>query len=140
VNLNEDQIRQLVIQGIRELGDGAGPDALKKYVEEQIASSAAAPAPAGQKTGERIILTSFGMNHPGVVSSISTLLSTRDCDILDLSQKIMQEFYTMIMLVDIANCPVTIKELQEEMNALAGSLKIKIYLQHEDVFRFMHRI
>lgn len=137
MNASEENIRQLVIQGLQELGKDANPDSLRKYVEQRVSLPPAADA---AKQGGRIILTSFGMNHPGVVSSISTLLSNKNCDILDLSQKIMQEFYTMIMLVDISACPVTIKELQEEMSALAELLKIKIYLQHEDVFRYMHRI
>jgi ACT domain-containing protein len=52
----------------------------------------------------------------------------------------MEEFFTMIMIVDITNSPKDFKELQEEMKRIADNLKIKIYLQHEDVFRMMHRL
>jgi ACT domain-containing protein len=52
----------------------------------------------------------------------------------------MQEFYTMIMMIDISNSSKELKELQEELSAAADKLNVKIYLQHEDVFRFMHRI
>ena len=80
------------------------------------------------------------MNHPGVVSNISTTLGKHNCDIQDISQKIMQEFFTMIMILDLTPASINLKELQEEMNALSIKLNIKIYLQHEDIFRQMHRV
>lgn len=46
----------------------------------------------------------------------------------------------MIMLIDITNCPKDLKDLQDEMNNVANQLNIKIFMQHEDIFRFMHRI
>ena len=52
----------------------------------------------------------------------------------------MDEFYTMIMVIDITNSPNDLKEIQDAMKKVAEELKVKIYIQHEDVFRFMHRI
>jgi ACT domain-containing protein len=46
----------------------------------------------------------------------------------------------MIMIVDLTNSPSDLKTVQEELAKVAEELKIKIYLQHEDVFRYMHRI
>ena len=93
----------------------------------------------GQSSG-RVILTAFGCNNPGIVSSITASLSKANCDILDISQKIMQEFFTMIMLIDITNSPKDLKDIQNEMNKISADLGIKIFIQHEDVFRYMHRI
>lgn len=140
MSTSEEQIRELVIQGIQELGKNATPDALNNYVAQHLPQSGTALPAAEVKAGDRAILTAFGVNHPGVVSAVSTALSKHNCDILDLSQKIMQEFFTMIILIDLSGSNMTIKDLQEEMNRIAETLKIKIYLQHEDVFRFMHRI
>jgi len=140
VNLTEDKIRELSIQAISELGPNASPDAVKKLVEEKIRESNSYPQSEMNASSGRVILTSFGLNTIGVVSSISAALSEAQCDILDISQKIMQEFFTMIMMIDITNSPKDIKDMQEIMKAIAEKLKIKIYLQHEDVFRFMHRI
>ncbi|MBI2417472.1 MAG: ACT domain-containing protein [Ignavibacteriales bacterium] len=140
MSTSEEQIRELVIKGIKELGKNASPDALNAYVSQQLQQNGGdLPASTG-KAGDRAILTAFGVNHPGVISAVSAKLSAQNCDILDLSQKIMQEFFTMIMLIDLSGSNTTIKDLQEEMNSIAETLKIKIYLQHEDVFRFMHRI
>ena len=140
MKLTEDKIRELSIQAISELGPNASPDAVKELVEEKIRTSDAYPDGELNLSSGRVILTSFGLNTTGIVSSISAALSEAQCDILDISQKIMQEFFTMIMMIDITNSPKDIKDLQEIMKSIAERLKVKIYLQHEDVFRFMHRI
>ncbi len=140
MKLTEDKIRELSIQAISELGPNASPDAVKKLVEEKIRTSDSFSKSEMNESSGRVILTSFGLNTTGIVSSISAALSEAQCDILDISQKIMQEFFTMIMMIDITNSPKDIKDLQEIMKSIAERLKVKIYLQHEDVFRFMHRI
>jgi ACT domain-containing protein len=141
MNFPEERIRELAIEAVEKLGTGATPEAVTAYVESSLTGVALPSAPVEQQgRGERAILTSFGMNHPGVVATISALLGEKNCDILDLSQKIMQEFFTMIILIDLSNASISLKELQEEMNAIAGKLNVKVYLQHEDVFRQMHRI
>ncbi|MBX2976681.1 MAG: ACT domain-containing protein [Ignavibacteriaceae bacterium] len=139
MNLSEDQIRELAIQAIKVLGDNATPDAVQNYIENELSKSGQNLSKASTSTG-RVILTSFGLNTTGIVSSITKALSDCQCDILDISQKIMQEFFTMIMMIDISKSDKDLKDIQEEMNRIAENLKVKIYLQHEDVFRFMHRI
>ncbi len=141
MKVSEDRLRELAIEAFKSLGENATPESVKKFIEQKISTEEAGAMPnLSNKSSGRIILTSFGLNHPGIVSGVSTALSNCGCDILDLSQKIMQEFFTMIMMVDISNSSKDLKELQEEMNKISEQLKVKIYLQHEDVFRFMHRI
>jgi ACT domain-containing protein len=140
--LTEDTLRKITLEAIKELGDNAASEQVKKAVEEAVRKMDLVPdaiKPVDSNSG-RVILTSFGVNHPGIIYNITKLLSEFECDIRDLSQKILDEFYTMIMIIDISNSPRELKEIQEEMNKVADSLKIKIYLQHEDVFRYMHRI
>lgn len=142
MKLTEDEIRRITLAAISELGEKASPELVKQVVQRAV-SKAEDDIQAGDPRSNgagRIIITSFGINHPGVVSRITSALSKAECDIQDISQKIMQEFYTMIMLVDITNASKDLKELQEEMNQIASELNIKIFLQHEDLFRFMHRI
>jgi len=140
VTLSEEKIRELTLKAIHELGDKATPALVKEYIEKEIASSGSNSNNISSGTSNRVILTSFGVNTTGIVSAITKILSDSKCDLLDISQKIMQEFYTLIMIIDISNMDKDLKELQDVMNNLASLLKIKIYLQHEDVFRFMHRI
>lgn len=145
MKISEDKIRSLTIEAINELGENATPDSVKKLVEEKInkllnINVENSDNSVNSNSTGKVILTAFGINHPGIVSSISKALSESNCDIQDISQKIMQEFFTMIMLIDITNSPKDLKELQEHLSEIGKELKVKVYLQHEDLFRYMHRI
>ena len=142
MKITEDEIRRITLEAVKELGDKATPDIVKSVVEKSIENfSKINKENIGTEiTSGRIILTSFGLNSSGIIALITKTLSDFKCDIRDLSQKIMDEFYTMIMVIDITNSPNDLKEIQDAMKKVAEELKVKIYIQHEDVFRFMHRI
>ncbi|MBU1097357.1 MAG: ACT domain-containing protein [Ignavibacteriae bacterium HGW-Ignavibacteriae-2] len=142
MRISEEEIRKIALRAIEELGNKATPDMVREVVQKSFTKLGTMPEGYSEKdisTG-RIILTSFGFNQPGIIATITKTLSDAKIDIKDLSQKIMDEFYTMIMLIDISNSPKDLKELQEDMAKCAENLKVKIFIQHEDLFRYMHRI
>ena len=61
-------------------------------------------------------------------------------NILDINQTIMQEYFSMVMLVDVAPCTVPFHELKESLARLGESLELSILCQHEDIFNSMHRV
>ncbi len=141
MKLSEEEVRKITFEAIGELGDKATPEAVKELVRKRIESMGADyKFEKNDISSGRVILTSFGLNHPGIIAGVTKALGDANCDIQDLSQKILGDFFTMIMVVDISASQKDLKEIQEEMNKIAELLKIKIYLQHEDVFRYMHRI
>jgi len=142
VKISEDEIRKITFQVISELGDKATPENVKEAVRKKVEEISGGDYhfEKSEITSGRVILTAFGLNKPGIVAGVTKALGDSDCDIQDLSQKIMGDFFTMIMIIDISSSPKDLKEIQEQMGRIADELKIKIYLQHEDVFRFMHRI
>ncbi len=141
MKLSEEEVRKITFEAISELGDKATPEAVKELVRRRIESMGDDyKFEKGDISSSRVILTSFGLNHPGIVAGVTKALGDANCDIQDLSQKILGDFFTMIMVIDISASQKDLKEIQEEMNKIAEQLKIKIYLQHEDVFRYMHRI
>ena len=142
MKLSEEDIRKLAFEVIKELGENATPDKVKEAVQRRIESMDGIEYKfdAGEITSGRVILTAFGLNKPGIVAGVTKALGDSNCDILDLSQRIIGDFFTMIMIIDISSSPKDLKEIQELTAGIAESLKIKIYLQHEDVFRYMHRV
>jgi len=142
VKITEEEIRKITQKTIESLGKSAPLEKVEREVASLIKEIETSENPAGSSeiTSGKIILTSFGINHPGIVASITKSFSDNLCDILDISQKILGDFYTMIMIVDITKSLKDLRSIQEEMNKISEELKIKIYLQHEDVFRYMHRI
>jgi len=99
----------------------------------------AAPPNAGDGR-DRLIISVFGVNQPGIVAGVSQILARQQCNILDISQKLMQEFFTMILVVDITGSDTTFELLQKEFDQLGSQLGIKIYAQHEEVFRALNRL
>jgi len=142
VSLSESELRKITLEAIEELGENATPQLVKEVVEKavrKLEGEEQRPEKTSSDSG-RVILTSFGMNHPGIVAGITKALYEAGCDILDISQKILSDFYTMMMVVNISSSKQGLRELQETMNKVADDLKVKIYIQHEDVFRYMHRV
>jgi len=92
----------------------------------------------GDKT--RIIIAAFGKDRPGVVAAITSTLAELNCSIEDISQTLMQEFFSMIMVVNISGCPIDFDALRDKIKAAETQLGMKVYIMHEDIFQYMHRI
>ena len=83
--------------------------------------------PSGEEeNGDRVIISVFGLNRPGIVAAVTAILAEHNCNILDISQKLMQEFFTMILVVDISPSAVKFSHLQDEFTALGARLGIKV--------------
>jgi ACT domain-containing protein len=88
----------------------------------------------------RIIVSVIGRDRVGIIATVSALLAEAQANILDISQSVMEEFFVMIMMVDIEKAAVSFAELKQRLNAKGDEMGLKIDAQHEDVFKFMHRI
>ena len=139
MNISEEKIREITLEAIKELGENASQQNIKEVVEQTIQNLGDNLPDSIASTGQ-VILTSFGLNKPGVIAAITTALSKSNCDISDLSQKLMGDFFTMIMIVDTSNSDLSLNDIQNEMKSISDDMNIKIMLQHEEIFRSMHRI
>lgn len=88
----------------------------------------------------KAIITVIGKDKSGIIAKVSNLLAEKNINIEDISQTIMQGFFTMIMLVQIETSTISVEELKKELDALGEKIGVKIILQHEDIFNAMHRI
>lgn len=88
----------------------------------------------------RAVVTVMGNDKPGIIAKTSTLLAENDVNILDITQTIVQNIFTMVMLVDISNSKQEVSALAESLNDLGKILGVEIRIQHEDIFNSMHRI
>ena len=89
---------------------------------------------------KRVIVTVIGEDRVGIIAAVANTLAENQVNILDISQTIRQDFFTMMMIVDISKSPIGISELQETLNQLGETIGMQIQAQHEDIFRYMHRI
>ncbi|MCL6472464.1 MAG: ACT domain-containing protein [Firmicutes bacterium] len=88
----------------------------------------------------KAIVTVLGKDRVGIVAGVSRVLAENNINIEDISQTIMHDFFTMIMLVTVDEDIISIANLQDKLNKLAQEMSLKITVQSEDIFRYMHRI
>lgn len=89
---------------------------------------------------DKVIVTVVGKDKVGIIAAVTTALAEARVNILDISQTIMQDFFTMIMICDMAEAMVDLSTLKECLNKKGDHIGVKITVQHEEVFQFMHRI
>lgn len=88
----------------------------------------------------RAVITVLGKDRKGIIAAVSAILAENDINILDISQTILQDFFTMITIVDLKDCTIKYEEVQEKLNKLGDELGMSIKIQHEDIFNSMHNI
>jgi len=98
------------------------------------------PVEAKTEAKTRAIVTVIGEDQVGIIAGVATILADSGANILDISQSIMQEFFVMIMMVDLAKAKVSFEELKTHLNAKGAAMNLKIDIQREDVFKLMHRV
>ncbi len=87
---------------------------------------------------ERAVIVVNGIDHPGIIAAITKALADLNVNIEDLSQTIVQGLFTMILIADITGHDL--KKLQDKMARVGKSQGVQITTQHENIFKYMHRI
>ncbi len=87
---------------------------------------------------ERAVITVTGIDHPGIIAAITRALADLDVNIEDLSQTIVQGLFTMILIADISDHDLA--QLQARMAEVGREQGVQITVQHENIFKYMHRV
>ena len=88
----------------------------------------------------KAVVTVIGKGQKGIIAKISNILFENEVNILDISQTIMQDMFTMIMLVNFENESVTVKQISEKFEQAEKDMGLSIHVQREEIFTSMHRI
>ena len=91
-------------------------------------------------TSSRFVITVIGVDKVGIVASITKVMADFGVNIVDISQTIMQDLFTMIMLAGAEEENFDLSAFQKAMETEGQRLGVEVKVQHEDVFRYMHRI
>ena len=150
-HLDEKDIRKLTEETVKQLGSSATPELVENVVKEAIdriqhkaGSHVIDTSPLKkavlQQSGNRIIVTAFGKNRVGILAGLTGILARHKCNILDLTQKLLQEFFTIMILVDINESPVDFDTIKTDVTRVGEELDLKVVIQHEEIFNAMHRV
>lgn len=88
----------------------------------------------------RVIVTVLGKDQIGIIAWVTGRLAEYSVNVLDISQTILQDFFTMIMVVDMSQSSISLGEFSKTLSEEGEERGLKVTAQHEDVFAFMHRI
>ena len=88
----------------------------------------------------KAIVTVVGKDRVGIIASVCVKLAEYNVNVLDISQTVMQGYFTMMMAVDVSGCPIALAELAKVMDEKGKEMDLSIRLQREDIFEAMHRV
>jgi len=86
------------------------------------------------------VITVIGHDTIGIIAKVSAILAENQVNIKDITQTILEEIFTMIMIVDMTQSKVDIKELADQLEGLGNEIGLSIRIQHASLFNAMHRI
>lgn len=155
-------IRQVTRQVVARMGD-ASPELLEAVIAEVVGAlggAGATVAPSGDlvevgpgidfcamcieqersRTRTRAVLTTTGKNTKGVVARITARIADLGGDILDISQTLVGDYFTMIIVVDTASLDVPFASFKEAVEAEVKQMGLECMMMHEDVVSSLHRV
>jgi ACT domain-containing protein len=91
-------------------------------------------------SSDRMVISVFGLDHPGIVAGVSQILAEASCSIIDINQTVVQGKFAMVIIADTSRARESTAELKDRLRLEGQKLGVRIYAQREDLFNAMHRI
>ena len=140
-------VRALIDRIASALGPEATPDRVERVARAVLeaggtaapsapAAHAVAAAPSGGAT--RVVVTAYGLDRPGVLAAVTAELSASGANILDVSQKVLQGYFTLVLVTDLPD-GLDLGAARDQLQSRGEALGARVLLQHEDLFQAMHR-
>ena len=86
------------------------------------------------------IITVIGQDQTGILAKISVVCAENNANIVDVTQKVMQNYFTMVMLADITNLGLSFGEFSTVVQSVGSEIGMTVHVMHEDIFNSMHRV
>jgi ACT domain-containing protein len=151
---NEDLIYRITRAVYDRLGgtvDDATVEQLVTDIYSQVATTTnnrktasvergAAQLDSSEGSAARMVISVFGLDHPGIVAGVSQILAEASCSIIDINQTVVQGKFAMVIIADTTRARETTAELKDRLRSEGEKLGVRIYAQREDLFNAMHRI
>jgi ACT domain-containing protein len=132
---DEQTVEQLVTDLYREF-----QTSLKLSSGSTSFAENSGPSSTPEGSTSRMIISVFGLDHPGIVAGVAQILAEAGCSIIDINQTVVQGKFAMVIIADVARARESVSQLKERLRREGEQLGVKIYAQREDLFNSMHRI
>jgi len=100
----------------------------------------AAQLSSTEGSSDRMVISVFGVDHPGIVAGVSQILAEASCSIIDINQTVVQGKFAMVIIADASRARESTTALKDRLRLAGEKLGVRIYAQREDLFNAMHRI
>jgi ACT domain-containing protein len=87
----------------------------------------------------KAVVTVIGKDQIGIIAKVTSTLAENSMNILDISQTILQDYFTMIMIVDLSKMKSSFNDIKKELEKVGKDIGLSIKIQHEDIFDSMHK-
>ena len=141
-------VRALIDRIAHALGDEATPERVEHIARavlqaERPGTPPASPSPlttTGPAPGHtRFVVTAYGRDTPGVLAAITSELAAHGVNILDVSQKVLQGFFTVVLFADLPSDGPSLATVRDRLQSRGEALGARVLAQHEELFQAMHR-
>jgi ACT domain-containing protein len=92
------------------------------------------------KTSQICIVTVTGADRVGIVARLATVMAKANVNIVDINQKIMEDYFVMTMAVDLGRAAADIGQIRKRLDQVGKQMALKITIQDENIFKAMHRV
>jgi ACT domain-containing protein len=159
---SEEELKAVVARVTRAVAARAGKRSdLAAIVAAEVASAMEGPSPASgrarealervelcascreeerRKRGKRAVVTTTGKNARGIVAKIAQAIADAGGDILDISQTLVSDYFTMIIVVDTAALEIPFADFKSRLTAAVGALGAECLVMHEEVVTALQRV
>jgi ACT domain-containing protein len=91
-------------------------------------------------SAQRLIVSVFGVDRPGIIAAVTQVLAEAQCSIIDINQTVVQKKFAMVLIADMSQSRESAASLKERFRVEGDRLGVRIYAQREDLFNAMHRV
>ena len=137
---DEPEVEQLVTQIYREIEPFLSANGTVHSPSQSIPTTGSLSFQTPEGSADRLVISVFGVDHPGIVAGVSQILAEADCSIVDINQTVVQGKFAMVIIADASRARESATELKDRLRREGETLGVRIYAQREDLFNAMHRV
>ena len=135
----EQVVEQLVTEIYREVEPFLN-NGISRANSQSFPSTGNISPQSREGSSDRMVISVFGVDHPGIVAAVAQILAAADCSIVDINQTVVQQKFAMVIIADTSRARQSATELKDRLRSEGEQLGVRIYAQREDLFNAMHRI
>ena len=137
---DENAVEHLVTEIYRAVEPSLIKSGSRQSSPTSSARASFAESSSREGSADRIVISVFGVDHPGIVAGVAEILSEAQCSIIDINQTVVQGKFAMVIIADASRAQSSVADLKNRLRSEGEKLGVHIYAQREDLFNAMHRI